>query len=142
MASERIKKKFSLPQSELFKDIVAIDLDGIYVDLHNDYDCIRLSYKAAFNEFRLTFKRVNLATDANYGLVDLVFIDAVMETCLFIFDEDVSNEFKTIDLLYRGRFENGNELAEFDGFGRSFYYISFYSGIELKVFAKALIVEL
>ncbi|ULT23507.1 hypothetical protein KUH03_30700 [Sphingobacterium sp. E70] len=142
MASERIKRKIRLPQSELFKDIVAVDLDGIYLDLHNDYDCFRLAYKVAFNEFRLTFKRINLATDANYDLVDLVFIDAVMETCLFVFNEDVSNEFKTIDLLYRGRFENGNELAEFDRSGRSLYYISFYSGIELKVFATALIVEL
>lgn len=142
MASERIKRKIRLPQSELFKDIVAVDLDGISLDLHNDYDCIRLEYNAAFNEFRLTFKRINLATDANYDLVDLVFIDAVMETCLFVLDEDVSNEFKTIDLLYRGRFENGNELAEFDRSGRSLYYISFYSGIELKVFATALIVEL
>ncbi|MGJ1228261.1 hypothetical protein ACR78H_22180 [Sphingobacterium siyangense] len=114
---------------------------GIYLDLHNDYDCIRLAYKAAYIEFRLTFKRVNLATDANYGLVDLVFIDAVVETYLFVLDEAVYNEFKTIDLLYRGRFENGNELAEFDRSGRSLYYISFYSGIELKVFATALIVE-
>ncbi|MFU1855661.1 hypothetical protein ACK8HY_01460 [Sphingobacterium sp. NGMCC 1.201703] len=142
MASERIKRKISLPQSELFKDIVAIDLDGIYLDLHNDYDCIRLAYKAAYNEFRLTFKRINLATDANYGLVDLVFIDAVMEKCLFVLEEDVSNEFKTIDLMYRGRFENETALAEFDGSVRSLYYIGFYSGIELKVFAASLIVEL
>ncbi|WP_223583716.1 hypothetical protein [Sphingobacterium sp. GVS05A] len=142
MASERIKRKISLPQSELFKDCVAVDLDGIYLDLHNDYDCFRFVYNAAFNEFRLRFKRVNLETASNYNLVDLVFIDAFMETCLFVFDEDVSNEFKTIDLLYRGRFENGNELAEFDSSGRSLYYISFYSGLELKVFATALTVEL
>lgn len=142
MASERIKRKIRLPQSELFKDCVAVDLDGISLDLHNDYDCFRFAYNAAFNEFRLTFKGVNLATDAIYDLIDLVFIDAVMETCLFVFDEDVSNEVKTIDLLYRGRFENGNELAEFDSSGRSLYYISFYSGNELKVFAIALIVEL
>lgn len=142
MASERIKRKISLPQSELFKDIVAIDLDGIYLDLHNDYDCIRLAYKAAYNEFRLTFKRINLATVANYGLVDLIFVDALMETCLFVFDEDVPDDFKTIDLLYRGRFENETALAEFDGSGRSLYYIVFYSGIELKVFATSLIVEL
>jgi hypothetical protein len=71
-----------------------------------------------------------------------VFIDALMDTCIFVFDEDVSGEFSTIDLLYRGRFENGNELAEFDGSGRSLYYISFYSGLELEVFAKALVVEL
>lgn len=142
MAGERIKRKISLPQSELFKDIVAIDLDGIYLDLHNDYDCIRVLYNAAYNEFRLTFKRVNLATDANYDLVDLIFVDALMETCLFVFDEDVPDDFKTIDLLYRGRFENETALAEFDGSGRSLYYIVFYSGIELKVFATSLIVEL
>ncbi|MFC3354964.1 hypothetical protein [Sphingobacterium zeae] len=142
MAGERIKRKISLPQFELFKDIVAIDLDGIYLDLHNDYDCIRVLYNSAYNEFRLTFKRVNLATDANYDLVDLVFIDAVMETCLFVLDEYVSNEFKTIDLMYRGRFENETELAEFDGFGRSLYYIGFYRGIELKVFSTSLFVDL
>ncbi|PUV26334.1 hypothetical protein [Sphingobacterium athyrii] len=142
MASEIIKRKISLPQSELFKNSIVIDLEGTYLDLHNDYDCIRLAYTTVDNEFRLTFKRVNLVTDANYDLVDVVFIDAIMDTCLFVFDEDVSEEFRTIELLYRGRFENGNELAEFDRSGRSLYYISFYSGIELKVFAKAMIVEL
>lgn len=142
MASEIIKRKISLTQSELFKNSITLDLDDANLDLHNDYDCIRLVYNGTYNEFRLTFKRVTLETDVNYNLVDVVFIDAVMDTCLFVFDEDISDEFKTIDMLYRGRFENGNELAEFDSSGRSLYYISFYSGIELKVFAKAIIVEL
>ncbi|QIH32787.1 hypothetical protein [Sphingobacterium sp. DR205] len=142
MASAIIKRKIILPKSELFKNIIPVDLDDAHLDLHNDYDCIKLVYNAAYNEFRLTFKRVNLETDVNYNLVDVVFIDAVMDTCLFVFDKDVSEEFRTIDLLYRGRFENGNELAEFDSFGRSLYYIGFYSEIELKIFAKALIVEL
>ncbi|OJZ00425.1 hypothetical protein [Sphingobacterium sp. 40-24] len=65
-----------------------------------------------------------------------------LQTCLLVFDEDFFAEIKTIDLLYRGRFEKGNELAEFDSSGRSLYYISFYSGLELKVFARALEVEL
>lgn len=142
MTSRKIRRKISLPQSELFRNNVEIDLDGIYLDLHNDYNCVRLAYNAAFGEFRLIFKRINLKTDVNYNLVDVVFIDALMDTCIFVFDEDVSGEFSTIDLLYRGRFENGNELAEFDGSGRYLYYISFYSGVELEVFAKALVVEL
>ncbi len=142
MTSGKIKRKFSLPQSELFKNDAAIDLDGIYLDLHNDYDCVRLAYNAASSEFRLNFKRIDLETDLNYDLVELVFIDTVMETCLLVFDEDFFAEIKTIDLLYRGRFEKGNELAEFDSSGRSLYYISFYSGLELKVFARALEVEL
>ena len=142
MASEIIKRKISLTQSELFKNSITLDLDEAHLDLHNDYDCIRLVYNGTYNEFRLTFKRVTLETDVNYNLVDVVFIDAVMDTCLFVFDEDISDEFKTIDMLYRGRFENGNGLAEFDSSGRSLDYISFYSGIELKVFAKAIIVEL
>ncbi len=141
MASEIIKRKISLTQSELFKNSITLDLDDAHLDLHNDYDCIRLVYNGTYNEFRLTFKRVTLETDVNYNQVDVVFIDAVMDTCLFVFDEDVFDEFRTIDLLYRGRFENGNKLAEFDGSGRSLYYISFYSGVELKVFAKALEVE-
>ncbi|WP_367331779.1 hypothetical protein [Sphingobacterium multivorum] len=142
MTSGKIKRKISLPQSELFKNDVAIDLDGIYLDLHNDYDCVRLAYNEAFGEFRLNFKRIDLETDLNYDLVELVFIDTVMDTCLLVFDEGFFADIKTIDLLYRGRFEKGNELAEFDSSGRSLYYISFYGGLELKVFAKALEVEL
>ncbi|WP_394676083.1 hypothetical protein [uncultured Sphingobacterium sp.] len=142
MASKIIKRKIILTQSELFKDNIMIDLDDAHLDLHNDYDCIRLVYNRTYNEFRLTFKRVTLETDVNYNQVDVVFIDAVMDTCLFVFDEDVFDEFRTIDQLYRGRFENGDKLAEFDGSGRSLYYISFYSGLELKVFAMALEVEL
>lgn len=142
MASKIIKRKIILTQSELFKDNIMIDLDDAHLDLHNDYDCIRLVYNRTYNEFRLTFKRVTLETDVNYNQVDVVFIDAVMDTCLFVFDEDVFDEFRTIGQLYRGRFENGDKLAEFDGSGRSLYYISFYSGLELKVFAMALEVEL
>ncbi|WON92498.1 hypothetical protein ACLCDV_19185 [Sphingobacterium sp. Lzh-3] len=142
MASKIIKGKISLTQAELFKNNITLDLDDAHLDLHNDYECIRLVYNRTYNEFRLTFKRVTLETDVNYNQVDVVFIDAVIDTCLFVFDEDVSDKFRTIDLLYRGRFENGDKLAEFDGSGRSLYYISFYSGLELKVFAKALEVEL
>ncbi|WP_336834532.1 hypothetical protein [Sphingobacterium siyangense] len=142
MASKIIKGKISLTQAELFKNNITLDLDDAHLDLHNDYECIRLVYNRTYNEFRLTFKRVTLETDVNYNQVDVVFIDAVIDTCLFVFDEDVSDKFRIIDLLYRGRFENGDKLAEFDGSGRSLYYISFYSGLELKVFAKALEVEL
>ena len=71
-----------------------------------------------------------------------MFIDAFMDTCLFVFDEDIFDELRTVDVLYRGRFANGDKLAEFDGSGRALYYVSFYSGLELKVFAKALEVEL
>jgi hypothetical protein len=142
MASKIIKGKISLTQAELFKNNITLDLDDAHLDLHNDYECIRLVYNRTYNEFRLTFKRFTLETDVNYNQVDVVFIDAIMDNCLFVFDEDVSDKFRTIDLLYRGRFENGDKLAEFDGSGRSLYYISFYSGLELKVFAKALEVEL
>ncbi|WP_343570268.1 hypothetical protein [Sphingobacterium sp.] len=142
MASKIIKRKISLTQFELFKNSITLDLDDAHLDLHNDYECIRLVYNRTYNEFRLTFKRFTLETDVNYNQVDVVFIDAIMDNCLFVFDEDVSDKFRTIDLLYRGRFENGDKLAEFDGSGRSLYYISFYSGLELKVFAKALEVEL
>lgn len=61
-------------------------MDGIYLDLYNDYDCFRLACNAACNEFRLTFKHINLETEVNHDLVDVVFIDAFMETCLFVFE--------------------------------------------------------
>ncbi|VTR34536.1 sortase family protein [Sphingobacterium thalpophilum] len=142
MARETVKRKISLPQSELFRNIAEVDLGDTYLDLHNDYECVRLEYKVEDKECRLTFKRVNMKTESSYELVDLVFIDSVMQTCSFVFDEGVLDDFKTIDLLYRGRFENSNGLTEFDSFGRSFYYINFYSGIQLNVFAIELIVEL
>ena len=142
MARETVKRKISLPQSELFRNIAEVDLGDTYLDLHNDYECVRLEYKVEDKECRLTFKRVNMKTESSYELIDLVFTDSVMQTCSFVVDEGVLNDFKTIDLLYRGRFENSNGLTEFDSFGRSFYYINFYSGIQLNVFAVELIVEL
>ncbi|QQT24871.1 MULTISPECIES: hypothetical protein [Sphingobacterium] len=142
MARETVKRKISLPQSELFRNIAEVDLGDTYLDLHNDYECVRLEYKVEDKECRLTFKRVNMKTESSHELVDLVFTDSVMQTCSFVVDEGVLNDFKTIDLLYRGRFENSNGLTEFDSFGRSFYYINFYSGIQLNVFAVELIVEL
>lgn len=142
MARETVKRKISLPQSELFRNIAEVDFGDTYLDLHNDYECVRLEYKVEDKECRLTFKRVNMKTESSYELVDLVFIDSLMQTCLFVFDEGALDDFKTIDLLYRGRFENSNGLTEFDSFGRSFYYINFYSGIQLNVFARELIIEL
>lgn len=119
-----------------------MDLGDVYLDLHNDYECVRLEYKGEGKECRLTFKLINMKTESCYELVDLVFIDSIMQTCLFVFDEGVLDDFKTIDLLYRGRFENSKGLTEFDSFGRSFYYVNFYSGIQLNVFATELIIEL
>lgn len=142
MARETVKRKISLPQSELFRNIAEVEFGDTYLDLHNDYECVRLEYKVEDKECRLAFKCVNMKTESSYELVDLVFIDAVMQTCSFVFDEGMLDDFKTIDLLYRGRFENSNGLTEFDSFGRSFYYINFYGGIQLNVFAKELIIEL
>jgi len=53
-------------------------LGSVYLDLHNDYECVRSEYKGEDKECRLTFKLINTRTESSYDVVDIVFIDSIM----------------------------------------------------------------
>ncbi|RZJ64853.1 MAG: hypothetical protein EOO47_26420 [Flavobacterium sp.] len=113
--------------ADLFKSILEINFDGELFDLHNEYDCysvvlskdrdLTLSFKSDVKECKLVFKDSTL-NYMNLSLTDLIDIT-------------------TIDTIYRGRYENGNELRELTEDSRGYYYIEFYSGYTLELFARS-----
>ena len=112
---------------ELFKNILEINVEGKLFDLHNEYDCysvvlskdrdLTLSFKSDVKECKLVFKD-SMVNYMNLSLTDLIDITS-------------------IDSIYRGRYENGNELRELTEDSRGYYYIEFYSGCTLELFARS-----
>lgn len=141
MARETIKKTFRLPPSELLKNLIALDVGDLYFDLHNDYECYKLAYKADKKECRLSFKYLDSGSVSNPPFIDVIFVDATLQCCSLVLNEGSLDGLKTVDMFYRGRFETSDGLKELDGLGRGLYYIGFYEGIELEVFASGLILE-
>lgn len=142
MAREELRSTVRLPLPEVLKSLVEIEVGDCYFDLHNDYECCKLTYHADQRECTLFFKRLGPQGDTNYEFVNITFIGATIECYSFILNEGSMEDFKTLDSFYRGRFEDdNNKLSEFDSSDRALYYIGFYKGIELKIFASVLQIE-
>lgn len=84
------------------------------------------------------FRGLEQEVDSDYAFIDITFVDAIIESYLLVLEREQFEGSNTIDTFYRGRFEDDNRLREIDGSGRFLYYISFYRGIELSVFASGL----
>ena len=120
-------REIEIVTTELFKSLLEIDIDDVHFDLHNDYDCysilfskdheLTLSLKSSDKEVKLTFKGVTV----NYMFLNLT---------------DVNKDITTIDSIYRGRYEDSNFLREVTDDSRNYYYIEFYSGYTIELFAR------
>ncbi|MBE9599495.1 hypothetical protein [Pedobacter sp. MC2016-24] len=120
-------REIEIVTTELFKSLLEIDIDDVHFDLHNDYDCysilfskdheLTLSLKSSDKEVKLTFKGVTV----NYMFLNLT---------------DVNKDITTIDSIYRGRYEDSNVLREVTDDSRNYYYIEFYSGYTIELFAR------
>jgi|SRR5690554_3664232 len=134
MVRKTIMKQRELRLPELFKNLLAIDIDeNTYIDLHNDYHCHKIDYISESQQLRILFKAFN---NTPYQ-VELVFNEVSFSKISFSF-EDI-NDMATIDNLYRGRFESEG-LKELSEDGRSYYYIEFYTGFSFELFASQITV--
>lgn len=125
--------EIELESPVVLDSLLTIQVDiGSYIDLHNDYDCHSISYADVSKELYLRFE---LCED-NERKVDLVFKEVEINKMSFNLGdlEDV----KTIDSLYRGKYEVEGELREFTDDGKSYYYVEFCSGVSFELFAKKL----
>lgn len=114
--------------TELFKSLLEIDIDDVHFDLHNDYDCYSILFSKD-HDFTLSLK----SSDKE---VELVFKDSTVNYMSMNLT-DVEKDITTIDNIYRGRYEEGNVLREMQDDSRNYYYIEFYSGYVIELFAKA-----
>lgn len=117
----------------LFDDLTNITCNSFNIDLHNSYYCNCWKFDKEISELRMTFNAA--LTTENPRQIELLFIDVELSDALVSFEEGEEN--KTISAFYRGRFQLGNELFEFDQFGRSYFYIEFLGKSRIELFARS-----
>lgn len=128
--------KQSSIQSELFQSLVELDINGFSIDLHNEYDCTSFTYNSNVNEFQLNFKSINENTI--YPLVALKFEQVTFHK--FNVGLATTPRSRTIDSIYRGRFEANGDLHEYTEDGRPFYYLDFLETYSFQFFSKDLVI--
>ena len=116
----------------LFKNLSEFDLDNIYYDFHNDFDCIKIILEDNF--LSLIFRKIKEEYLISFGFQNVNLIR---------FDFGNFSELKnlTIDNLYRGRFEKDGHLSEFSGDGKSYFYLEFYEGPKMELWCESIAVE-
>ena len=113
---------------EIFKDLLEFNVEEIYYDLHNDFDCLNLNFEN--DTLVLTLKGINSS------MLYVKFRN--VELTLFNFSEN--SNISTIDSLYRGKFEIDNKLVESkDKLG--YIYLEFYDGVKLEFWAESIEIQ-
>jgi len=123
-------------KTELFKDLIEIEVNGYCVDLHNDYDCMKLK----FNQNELLMSFTSIRDNSKYPVVMLKF--KAVELKKLQIDFGIESQNKTIDRLYRCRFLQGEELIEYSKEGKSFYVLEFCEGYAVAFFSDELLLIL
>jgi hypothetical protein len=119
-----------LTNIELFKSLVSLELDKTVIDLHNDYDCTSLQYKAEERLLEFCFEVV----DGNSSTVIVRFEGATVSK--FNLLRKATKDACTLNNFYRGRFEVNGKLLEYSPLGERYYYIEFEDGDVFEVLAQ------
>ncbi len=117
---------------EILKNLFEFDLEGVFYDFHNEFNCIKISHASKSLVFQ--FKHIEKEL-----LVSMKFQNVILVRCDFSHFPHIAN--LTIDTIYRGRFETNGEFIESDNDGRSFLYIEFYEGKKMEFWCESILVE-
>ena len=110
----------------LFDGLLYFQIGGVEVDLHNEYDCRALE----FDKNALSLSFVHTSTSQT---IRLLFKDAILRLLLV----DLGVQDSTLDLFYRGRFEEKEDtLSTYDQQGRSYFYLSFDNESKIELLAS------
>lgn len=117
---------------ELFKDLTEFEFNSEYYDFHNEYSCLNINFND--NVLMILFEK-----DTKDFLITLKFEEVIVNKIVFFDSLDVHN-FRTIDSLYRGRFEiNGKLRDELDG--KAYFYFELYGGQKMEFWCKKISLE-
>ena len=117
---------------KLFENLSQYNYGDIYFDFHNDFKCSKILFKNAI--LVLVFKKID-----NNKYVSIRFHKCVLSYVEFEANDKISQF--TIDTLYRGRFENNDELQELSENEIGYFYLEFYSGPRLEFWSQSLEIE-
>jgi hypothetical protein len=125
-----------LTEIELFKDFIIItDHDKNY-DLHSDYECTFLEYDSVVRNLIMQFEKIknNRKTEKKLAIV---FLEARLANVSISFPRGKGPS--TIDIIYRGRFEENGELREVTDAGERYFYLIFEDGDSFEVYSKKVV---
>jgi len=123
-----------LTDAELFKDLVFINQGDVAFDIHNDYDCINMSYEKAGAFLSLNFEASGFNKTASYKQVRIEFKEAILVKVDLVLNRTADST--TINNIYRGRFEQEGKLLEYSDDGGRYFYIEFETGDKIELFSK------
>lgn len=107
----------------LFKNLIEFEIDGVFVDLHNDYYCVQIIRNSDAHYITLIFERDNPNSRFTEVIVELSDIE-IIKMNLSLNNANYSK--LTLDSFYRGRFDLNGQLFEHSESGKEYYYIDFY----------------
>lgn len=116
---------------ELFKNLSEFDINEIYFDFHNDFNCINIKFEN--KSLILSFQDI-----VNDFLVLLCFENTVLTT--YNSDFFLFSNFLTLDNLYRGKCQVNEKLTEFEN-EKGYFYLEFYEGQKAEFWCENLIVK-
>jgi len=122
---------FESSDFELFKDLTSFDHGSRTFDLHNDYFCKSFNYDAENKSLT-----IELELRRNPGADDSKLIIIFNFAKLTKFKFPSKGDFETIDILYRGRFNENGNLSDFSSEGQGYFYLDFESGGQLEFFSR------
>jgi len=125
-----------LTDIELFKDFIIIEYDGKIYDLHSDYECKTVVFDGSENKMTLQFNKKDSDT-SNSGKVAIEFNEARLAnfSLFFPYTEDSA----TLNIIYRGRFEDKGELREYSQQGERYFYFEMETGDKFEVYSKRVV---
>lgn len=123
--------KKDVTHTALFDTLLSGEIGDMYYDLHNDFECIRITYS-------LIEKKLELRFTNDDDRIIITFHDARLGGCSL----HPTQARSTMDLFYRGRFEMNNNLHEMTSKGEYYYYLAFLEQDKLEVFARQVVMEM
>ena len=131
-----------LTQTELFASFAEIGNGDAYVDLHNEFYCYSINYSQNQSQLSFSFK-ASKNNSRKIQHVELTFKNVIIEVMNFKIDNGACNSEWTLNIAYRGRFEDQNAgLGEVSNEGKYYYYLDFYDDYSFEVFSDSVIAEL
>ncbi|MEM6396129.1 MAG: hypothetical protein AAF741_07255 [Bacteroidota bacterium] len=117
---------------ELFKNLSQNTYNGIWIDFHNDFDCIKIITNSSL--LKVVFREIQVAS-----IINIVFSDILIAKMELFNSGEV--EHLTIDNLYRGRVEKNGRLIEIDKNERGYFYLEFYEGQKIEFWSSDLSIK-
>jgi len=117
---------------EFFKNLSQYEHDEKYYDFHNDYDCKNISLKDGYLKLHFQTKVETYCATVIFNEVDIISMN-------FFYNDDKCD--LVIDNIYRGRFEEDNNLIDASLDGKGYIYLEFYEGHSLEFWARQIYIE-